>query len=96
MKNEFVFWDFGGKKEYHLYHQLFLSSGALYVLVVDLHKFSSTISRRVVTKKMVLMVIIILTKLIDGWIHYHSIYLKIARVIVMIVIMVVLGLVVVM
>ena len=44
MKNEFVFWDFGGQKEYHLYHQLFLSSGALYILVVDLYKFSSTIT----------------------------------------------------
>ncbi|CAM9526733.1 unnamed protein product [Chrysoparadoxa australica] len=32
-------WDFGGQDEYYPYHQLFLSSGALHVLVVDLGRF---------------------------------------------------------
>ena len=42
LKDESNFWDFGGQQEYHLYHQLFLTPGVIYVLVVNLYKFSKT------------------------------------------------------
>lgn len=38
-KLEFVFWDFAGHPEYYSTHQLFLSKGALHLLVVDLKRF---------------------------------------------------------
>ncbi|CAB1120871.1 unnamed protein product [Ectocarpus sp. CCAP 1310/34] len=36
---EVVIWDFAGHDDYYSTHQLFLTSGSLHVLVVDLHKF---------------------------------------------------------
>ncbi|CAM9859843.1 unnamed protein product [Chrysoparadoxa australica] len=36
---EAKFWDFAGQREYFSYHQLFLTPGALYLLVVDLKSF---------------------------------------------------------
>lgn len=36
---ELVFWDFAGHEEYHSTHSLFLSSEALFLLVVDLARF---------------------------------------------------------
>lgn len=33
-------WDFAGQADYYASHQLFLTEGALYLLVVDLHQFS--------------------------------------------------------
>lgn len=40
-KLELVFWDFGGHTDYHPTHRLFYTRWALYLLVVDLHKFQS-------------------------------------------------------
>ncbi|CAM9405323.1 unnamed protein product [Ectocarpus fasciculatus] len=37
---EVVIWDFAGHDDYYSTHQLFLTSGALHLLVVDLHKFA--------------------------------------------------------
>ncbi|CAM9634178.1 unnamed protein product, partial [Laminaria digitata] len=36
---EVVIWDFAGHDDYYSTHQLFLTDGALHLLVVDLHKF---------------------------------------------------------
>ncbi|CAM9716580.1 unnamed protein product [Ectocarpus fasciculatus] len=36
---EVLIWDFAGHDDYHSTHQLFLTDGALHLLVVDLHKF---------------------------------------------------------
>lgn len=36
---QFVFWDFAGHNDYHSTHSLFLSSGALFLWVVDLARF---------------------------------------------------------
>ncbi|CAN0413902.1 unnamed protein product [Pylaiella littoralis] len=36
---EFVFWDFAGHDDYHPTHSLFLSNGALFLLVVNLAQF---------------------------------------------------------
>lgn len=41
-----IFWDFAGHQEYHSTHQIFLSEGALHLLVVDLERFSETPSAR--------------------------------------------------
>ncbi|CAM9987115.1 unnamed protein product [Ectocarpus sp. 6 AP-2014] len=38
-KLELIFWDFAGHSEYYSTHQLFLSEGALYLLVVHLERF---------------------------------------------------------
>lgn len=43
---EIVFWDFAGHSEYWSTHQLFLSKGALNILVVDLKRFSDEPSTR--------------------------------------------------
>lgn len=45
-KLELVFWDFAGHSEYYSTHQLFLSEGALHLLVVDLKRFSENPSER--------------------------------------------------
>lgn len=37
---ELIFWDFAGHSEYYSTHQIFLSKGALHLLVVDLKRFS--------------------------------------------------------
>ena len=37
---EMVFWDFAGHSDYYSIHQLFLSKGALYLLVVDIKRFA--------------------------------------------------------
>ena len=37
---EMVFWDFAGHSDYYSTHQLFLSKGALYLLVVDIKRFA--------------------------------------------------------
>ncbi|CAN0222022.1 unnamed protein product, partial [Ectocarpus fasciculatus] len=36
---EVAIWDFAGHDDYYSTHQLFLTEGALHLLVVDLHKF---------------------------------------------------------
>ncbi|CAN0432355.1 unnamed protein product, partial [Hapterophycus canaliculatus] len=36
-------WDFAGQADYYVSHQLFLTEGALFLLVVDLRKFSTEI-----------------------------------------------------
>ena len=46
-KLELVFWDFGGHTDYHPTHRLFYTKWALYLLVIDLHKFQSDVSCRV-------------------------------------------------
>ncbi|CAN0069798.1 unnamed protein product [Pylaiella littoralis] len=43
---EFVFWDFAGHDDYHSTHSLFLSTGALFLLVVDLARFVDDPSSR--------------------------------------------------
>ncbi|CAN0134740.1 unnamed protein product [Ectocarpus sp. 4 AP-2014] len=43
---ELVFWDFAGHGDYHSTHPLFLSGGALFLLVVDLARFLSDPSSR--------------------------------------------------
>ncbi|CAM9704866.1 unnamed protein product [Chrysoparadoxa australica] len=43
---EAKFWDFAGQREYFSYHQLFLTPGALYLLVVDLNSFLKPDFRR--------------------------------------------------
>lgn len=46
-KLELVFWDFGGHTDYHPTHRLFYTKWALYLLVIDLHKFHSDVACRV-------------------------------------------------
>lgn len=46
---ELVFWDFGGHTDYHPTHRLFYTKWALYLLVIDLHKFDSDVGGRVDT-----------------------------------------------
>jgi len=46
-KLELVFWDFGGHTDYHPTHRLFYTRWALYLLVVDLHKFQNDAGCRV-------------------------------------------------
>lgn len=46
-KLELVFWDFGGHTDYHPTHRLFYTKWALYLLVIDLHKFQSDVGCRV-------------------------------------------------
>lgn len=43
---ELVLWDFGGQPDYHPTHRLFYTKWALYLLVIDLHKFSREIHSR--------------------------------------------------
>lgn len=43
---ELVFWDFAGHSNYYSTHQLFLTKGALYLLVVDLNLFSKDSTSR--------------------------------------------------
>lgn len=43
---QFVFWDFAGHDDYYSTHSLFLSSGALFLLVVDLARFVNEPSSR--------------------------------------------------
>lgn len=43
---KFVFWDFAGHDDYHSTHSLFLSGGALFLLVVDLARFVNDPSSR--------------------------------------------------
>ncbi|CAM9988209.1 unnamed protein product, partial [Sphacelaria rigidula] len=43
---EVLMWDFAGHAQYYSTHQFFLTSGALYLLVVDLLKFHNDISHR--------------------------------------------------
>lgn len=43
---ELVFWDFAGHDDYHSTHSLFLSEGALFLLVVDLARFWTVDSTR--------------------------------------------------
>lgn len=43
---ELVFWDFAGHDDYHSTHSLFLSRGALFLLVVDLARFVDDPSSR--------------------------------------------------
>ncbi|CAN0171033.1 unnamed protein product [Scytosiphon promiscuus] len=40
-------WDFAGQADYYSSHQLFLTKGALFLLVVDLHAFSKEVQRAV-------------------------------------------------
>ena len=44
---ELIFWDFAGHSKYYSTHQLFLSKGALHLLVVDIERFSKEPSARV-------------------------------------------------
>lgn len=43
---QLVFWDFAGHNEYYSTHSLFLSEGALFLLVVDLAGFTKNVSSR--------------------------------------------------
>lgn len=43
---ELIFWDFAGHSEYYSTHQIFLSKGALHLLVVNLRRFSEEPSVR--------------------------------------------------
>lgn len=43
---ELIFWDFAGHEEYYSAHQIFLSQGALHLLVVDLLQYSIKPSKR--------------------------------------------------
>lgn len=45
-KAKLVFWDFAGHDDYHSTHSLFLSGGALFLLVVDLARFIDDHSSR--------------------------------------------------
>ena len=45
-KLELVFWDFAGHTDYHPTHRLFYTRWALYLLVIDLHKFQSDVGCR--------------------------------------------------
>lgn len=46
-KLELIFWDFGGHTDYHPTHRLFYTRWALYLLVINLHKFHSDVGCRV-------------------------------------------------
>ncbi|CAM9165329.1 unnamed protein product [Ectocarpus sp. 6 AP-2014] len=43
---EVLIWDFAGHDDYHSTHQMFLTDGALHLLVVDLHKFDLDVLSR--------------------------------------------------
>ena len=45
-KLEMIFWDYAGHSEYYSTHQVFLSKGALHLLVVDIKRFSDEASAR--------------------------------------------------
>ena len=51
LQDTFVVLDFGGQPEYYPWHKLFLTTGALYVVVVDLADDSNPTAREDATRQ---------------------------------------------
>lgn len=80
-KLELVFWDFAGHSEYHSTHQLFLSEGALHLLVVDLKRFSENPRERgdlvgiwldALQCRVPGAKVLVIANVLDGWVGDHE------------------------